>query len=84
MTTEMACSYLTLSEASLRYLANHHGLSPVDCAGLTVTRWRQSDLDRLVAALPAKRPKGSSIPASTKDPALEALRKAAKRTRKRS
>lgn len=52
MTTETACAYLSLGESSLRYLAAKHGVGPIDCSGLALTRWRQSDLDRLLSALP--------------------------------
>jgi hypothetical protein len=89
LTTELACAYSQLSDHSFRWLAHQHGLKPVECAGLAVTRWRRTDLDRLIDSLPAKgdqmRPgeaesgAGATQPSLSTDPAADALARAARR-----
>ena len=92
LTTELACAYVQLSEASFRFLAKRRGVKPADIAGLAVTRWRKADLDRMIDSLPtagdqmppqepANGPGAASeLPAH--DPAAAALAKVAQRARK--
>jgi hypothetical protein len=54
MTTEVACAYVSLGEQSFRFITRKRSVSPVDCEGLAVTRWRKADLDRLVESLPVR------------------------------
>lgn len=82
LTTELACAYTQLSERSFRLFAAKYGVSPTDCGGLAVTRWRRSDLDRLIDSLPAKGEQSPhDEPAGGRDPAELALEKAKRRAR---
>jgi hypothetical protein len=88
LTTELACAYTCLSEMSFRLLARKGSVEPVECGGLAVTRWRRTDLDRLIDSLPARgaeiQPQEASDGAPARvvaDPAEEALRRAARRAR---
>lgn len=92
LTTELACAYVQLSEASFRFLAHARGVKPADVAGLAVTRWRKADLDRMIDSLaeqgaemaaqePANGP-GAVVTLPAHDPAAAALAKAAQRARK--
>ncbi len=72
LTTEMACAYLQMSEASLRFTAARFGASPVD-NGLSMTRWAKVDLDRLIDSLPRRGAEMPAEPANTPDPAAAAL-----------
>ncbi len=86
LTTDLACAYTSLSEASFRFVAAQKKVLPVDCAGISVTRWRRADLDALIDSLP---PRGLKIPPteaghandSPRDPAEDALRRAERRAR---
>ncbi len=51
MGTAMAARYLSLDENSFALLTHREGVRPVE-VGLAVVRWRRTELDRLVAALP--------------------------------
>lgn len=91
MTTETACAYTSWSEDSFLYLAAQCGVRPVECADLRGTRWRRSDLDRMIDSLPEKgapKPDGAARDGSAaaaavaNDPAAAALEKAAQRARK--
>lgn len=68
LTTEMACAYTQLSEASFRFAARKHGVAPVDFGGLAVTRWSKSDLDRMIDSLPRRSAEMPSEPANTPVP----------------
>lgn len=81
LTTELACAYTTLSEASFRAVAKLKGLEPRDVAGLAVTRWRRADLDALIDSLPAR---GAQMPADAPqaaDPVDLALQRVKRRAR---
>lgn len=81
LTTDLACAYLSLGEVSLKYLAKRAGVTPVDCAGLALVRWRRGDLDRLIDSLGAR---GSEIlpdAAPPVDLAQAALARAQRRAR---
>lgn len=54
MDTATASAYLSMSEASLRLLAHRVGVTPVDCGGLSMTRWRRRDLDAMIDSLPQR------------------------------
>lgn len=58
MGTEMAARYLSMDENSFALMMRREGVRPVEL-GLSMVRWRRTELDRLVAALPA----ASAIPA---------------------
>jgi len=79
MTTELACAYTSLARGSFQLLASKHGVLPVECAGLAVTRWRRADLDRLIDKLPARGAEMEPEGQPANDPAEEALRRAALR-----
>lgn len=92
LTTDLACAYTQLSEQSFRWLATQRGLKPADCAGLAVTRWRRSDIDRMIDSLPergaeitpqepAQDPSATTL-APAPDPFAAALAKAAQRGRR--
>lgn len=92
LTTDLACAYTQLSEQSFRWLAHQRGVRPTDVAGLAVTRWRRSDLDRMIDSLPARGDEIASQEADSgasattaptvADPAAHALARAAARARK--
>ncbi len=63
MDTALAAKYLALGESSFRVVAARAGVQPVDF-GLAVTRWRRTDLDRLVNALPTRGPNVTAAPNS--------------------
>lgn len=71
MTDEHAAAYLDMSEASFRIIAARHKVKPVE-TGLRMTRWRRTDLDRLIDSLPLRgevdRPPGDRA-AEVADPA---------------
>lgn len=77
LTTEMACAYTQLSEASFRFAARKHGVAPVDFDGLAVTRWARTDLDLMIDRLPrrgAEMPaEPANMPAPEDDPGAAAL-----------
>lgn len=52
LTTEMASRYLSLDENSFNLVVHRGGVRPVDL-GLAMTRWRRTELDRLINALPS-------------------------------
>src|SRR5579872_5161663 len=52
LTTELAARYLSIDENTFAMLAETSNLEPVDL-GVSLIRWRRSELDRLVAKLPA-------------------------------
>lgn len=85
LTTELACLYVQLSEGRFRMMARRHGVEPRDCDGFSVTRWRRSDLDRLIDSLPARGAEmhlgahANDLPAA--DPAGEALARAERRAK---
>jgi|ERR1700740_1787899 len=92
LTTDLACVYTSLSESSFRWLAHQRGVKPADCAGLSVTRWRRSDIDRMIDSLPergaeigaqepAQGPSATTL-APTPDAAADALARAARRASK--
>ena len=74
--------YLEISEGSFLGLMRRKGVRPVDL-GASVVRWRRSDLDTLVGALPAR---GAGV--GDEPPAVDfesALNRSAQRaTRRRS
>lgn len=80
LTTELACAYTSLSEASFRAFAKLNRLEPRDCAGLAVTRWRKADLDALIDSLPAR---GAQMPADT-PPAADPVDLALQRVKRRA
>ena len=80
LTTELACAYTTLSEASFRAVAKLKGLEPRDVAGLAVTRWRRADLDALIDSLPAR---GAQMPADA-PPAADPVDLALQRVKRRA
>lgn len=82
LTTELACAYVCLSEASFRFLARKSDVEPVECGGLAVTRWRKTDLDRLIDSLPSRGAEMSIEPANTTDPAAAALQKVLRRAKR--
>jgi excisionase family DNA binding protein len=51
MSTAMAARYLSLDENSFALLTQREGVRPVEL-GLSMVRWRRTELDRLVSALP--------------------------------
>ena len=81
MTTELACAYTSLARASFLLLAGHHGVLPVECAGLAVVRWKRTDLDVLIDKLPARGAEMAPEGQPANDPAEEALRRAQRRAR---
>lgn len=81
LTTELACAYTCLGEQSFRYLTRRHAVEPVECGGLAVTRWRRSDLDRLIDSLPARGAQIPAEPANAPDPAAAALARAKARAK---
>lgn len=79
MATDVACAYLSMGEASFRFLVRARQIAPVECAGLALVRWRKSDLDRLIDSLPAR---GAEIPPDSAPPvdlAQAALERAKRR-----
>jgi hypothetical protein len=82
LTTELACAYVCLSVASFRFLAAKLDVSPVECGGLAVTRWRKTDLDRLIDSLPARGAEMTVEPANSTDPAAAALQKVLRRAKR--
>lgn len=82
LTTELACAYVSLSEQSFRLMARKFEVSPVDCAGLAVCRWRKSDLDRLIDSLPTRGAEMAAQPANAPDPVELGLARARLRAKK--
>lgn len=85
LTTDLACAFTSLGEASFRLLMGRFKIAPVDCAGLAVVRWRRADIEALIDSLPAR---GVEMPAGDapanampEDPGEAALRKAERRAR---
>lgn len=58
MGTELAARYLSMDENSFALMMRREGVRPVEL-GLSMVRWRRSELDRLVADLPS----ASTMPA---------------------
>ncbi len=81
LTTDLACAYTSLSEVSFRHLARAAKVDPVECAGLSLTRWRRADLDRLIDSLPARGSEMTPDAAQPVDLAQAALARATKRAR---
>lgn len=79
MATDLACAYLSLGEASFRFLARTQKVDPVECAGLALVRWRKTDLDRLIDSLPARGAEMAPDSAPPVDPAQTALERANRR-----
>jgi excisionase family DNA binding protein len=52
LATELAARYLSLDERTFALVVEKAGVRPVDL-GLPLTRWRRTELDRLVGSLPA-------------------------------
>jgi hypothetical protein len=75
MTTDLACAYTQMSEASFRFTAAKFGVSPVD-TGLAMTRWAKIDLDGLIDRLPRRGAQMPADPANTEDPGAAALARA--------
>ena len=67
MDEDMSSSYLQMERRTFRALATSHHLAPVD-VGARLLRWRRTDLDRLVEALPAK---GETLQAGSPGPTIE-------------
>lgn len=80
MTTEVACAYVSLGEQSFRFITRKRSVFPVECEGLAVTRWRKSDLDRLVENLPVRGEKIGPIGANDDTAAAQALQRVQRRT----
>ena len=83
LTTDLACAYTSLSEASFRMLARMLAVHPRECAGLAVTRWRRTDLDTMIDSLPARGAQMTpeQVLTANEDPAQAALKKAERRRR---
>ena len=64
MNSETGALYLELSVGSFRGLVRRSGIRPVDL-GLGLVRWRRSDLDALVSALPARGPTDAEAPTTS-------------------
>jgi hypothetical protein len=80
MDTLTACAYLSMGEASLKFLTAKGGVAPVDLGGPALLRWRKRDLDALVDSLPQRG--GTIAPtAPVHDLAEEALKRARQRAR---
>lgn len=79
MDVDLARAYCgELCEASFHALAARNNVAPVDM-GMRVTRWRKSDLDRLVDRLPARGdPKDTAPVVDLAEQALERVRRRAK------
>lgn len=80
-------AYLMMSEASFRHVTRRRGVAPVDFGGLSLQRWRKSDLDAMLASLQvvvdtSAGPGGPSPPPLANDPGLEALERARQRGRR--
>ena len=58
MGTELAARYLSMDENSFALMMRREGVRPVEL-GLSMIRWRRTELDRLVADLPS----ASAMPA---------------------
>ncbi len=81
MTTAYACAYLSLGEVSFRFLAKRAGVAPVAFDGLSVVRWRRTDLDRLIDSPGERSSEMPSDVAAPVDLAQAALRRAERRAR---
>ena len=89
MGLDYALAYTQLSESSFRFLARRRDVAPVECEGLTITRWRRADLDRLIDSLPRRgAPIGTDAPdlsaaeSDGQDAGEMALARARRRSRK--
>jgi hypothetical protein len=69
MDTALAASYVGLGETTFRGWAARHGLKPIDL-GVSVTRWRKSDLDAAIDGSPLR-------PSEEADLGIEAAQAAA-------
>jgi hypothetical protein len=76
MDVHAAAAYLAISEGSFRKLAARSGIQPVDL-GLSVMRWRRSDLDRLIEKLPHREPTADpeNLPLDPTQAALDRVRR---------
>jgi hypothetical protein len=81
---DLACLYCQMGADSFRFFTRQHGVVPVD-TGLTMTRYRRSDLDRMIDSLPARgaemRPEAHANDPPPVDDADEALARAERRVR---
>jgi len=79
----MAARYLMVGEHTLRTIVHRAGVQPVDL-GVSVTRWRRSDLDALIDKLPYRGDFEDSCTVSTNqpDPKAAALDRVKRRLRK--
>jgi hypothetical protein len=77
MDVRTAAAYLGIGEASFRGVVARAGIQPVDL-GLSLLRWRRSDLDHLIEQLPPKELVGDPTKPEM-DPAGAALERVRRR-----